>query len=221
MSTSFLSTDIIDKMLKIYPKDLKQQTLRKFDEEYLEQGANHVYFEAALVYVERFLQQEKKWLKDNECRIIALEKELTREMNFNVNGEQITIKLRGKADRIDEVNGDTIRIVDYKTGRVSSSDLLLYLEGDPKPKALQLAVYNLLYDAGDKKVQAGNISLQNPEEGFISVNVRESSSKRVNLDDSELLPLTESIVNDFVEKLLDVEEPFVHDPSAEYCNYCV
>jgi hypothetical protein len=61
-----------------------------------------------------------------------LEYPLEGEFEFAADGESRRLRIRAKADRIDVLEDDTLRVIDYKLGRA------------PKPvRALQLPVYGI------------------------------------------------------------------------------
>ncbi len=68
-------------------------------------------------YLKKLLQMD---LALTPFRILAMEKAVENNVIFSVNGEEHPLKIGGFVDRLDEVDegeGKTIRVVDYKTGR--------------------------------------------------------------------------------------------------------
>lgn len=49
--------------------------------------------------------------------VMALEKDMEGQFTFGPDGGRRTVRLRGKADRVDMLDGGMVRIVDYKTGK--------------------------------------------------------------------------------------------------------
>ena len=97
--------------------------------------------------------------------------------------DNLKIKLRGNADRIDLFK-NTYRIIDYKTGYVDSKELKIetieeLFEDGTKPKALQLLFYGYLFfksknDSEDLRISSGIISTQNTSSGLMNLKIRNS-----------------------------------------------
>ena len=91
-----------------------------------------------------------KQIKDIEGGDLIIIKSLEEEDKFKqtITINNIPVLIKGKIDRIDEVNG-TCRIIDYKSGAVNDDDLKGTTTEDDitklKDKWLQLMVYAWLY----------------------------------------------------------------------------
>ena len=99
--------------------------LKHFKEIYKEgeitKGKNLLAFEVAKRNVYNFLQLEKKDIEEGQAiKVLLLEASLSCEIE--VKSLPFPIKIAGKVDRIEERNG-TIRIIDYKTGKVDGNSL--------------------------------------------------------------------------------------------------
>jgi len=121
-------------------------------------GRNLIYEEVIIKYIDNMLERELEYLGSHSgYRILGLEKELT--MDFKT--ESGTFHIKGKLDRLDTFADDDslVRVVDYKTGKVSDKDIMIGKDnagdvaeaifskaGKPGwPKiALQLYIYDLL-----------------------------------------------------------------------------
>ena len=118
-----------------------------------ENGRSILIYDVIEAYVAAVVQADRETLeKGSTLRILSLEEtyyrtlppEQTQKLGLTA------VKLKGKIDRIDEVDG-ALRITDYKTGSVSASDatfkLLEDALGPKKQKVFQLLFYNyLLFD---------------------------------------------------------------------------
>ena len=83
------------------------------------------------------------------------------------------VKIGGKVDRVDEYNGQ-LRIIDYKTGKVEQSDLVInnweVITAEYRfSKAMQVLMYVLMINQQRKvdQVEAGIISFKNLNSGFL------------------------------------------------------
>ena len=141
-------------------------------------GKNRLVFEVANRFVENFLMQEKQLLKDkeNQLKVIATEQNLAAEIA--IEGIDFPVKIHGQVDRIDELNG-VIRIIDYKTGMVNSTNLKVIdfdtIRELKYHKAIQVMLYAFLYTQNtafdfSKDIEAGIISFKNLKSGFLKMN---------------------------------------------------
>ncbi|MCL4856840.1 MAG: PD-(D/E)XK nuclease family protein, partial [Flavobacteriales bacterium] len=190
----------------------------KFSERELQSGKNLITFKMALNYIDNFLNQEIKLLKDTktELQIKMLEKQLGVDVIVNDN----KVFLKGKADRIDVINNQ-LRIVDYKTGSVDAKDLKIDTVAEvlEKPKAFQVLFYAYLYakehQLENVAITSGIVSLRKPSNGFMPLFINKSEF------------ITNAILAEFEELLFqiltDIANPelvFEHNDEAKYCLYC-
>ena len=151
-----------DSVLFTAEKYVKKRNLKK--------GKNVIIIETAKKYVERVIDIDMYELdKGNIIKIIAIEKEFNSILKDNVKEYMI----RGKIDRIDEINGK-LRIIDYKSGKK------LY-KGNLEVKEIseirnEKGIYNLqllFYMVGIYKeikakfIKSGIISLKNTNDGIL------------------------------------------------------
>ncbi len=185
-------------------------------------GKNRLIFEVANRFVANFLRQEENLVKDpnNQLKIIATEQQLSTEIA--VEGIPFPIKIGGIVDRVDELNG-VLRIIDYKTGMVSNSQLklpdFLTIREEKYHKAIQVLLYAFLYTQNHTLTQAletGIYSFKNLQSGFLKVNF---SAKR-NVEDTLI---TQARLSDFMAELkkvfleiYDLEVPFIEPLGLGY-----
>ena len=213
----FLTTANIVEM----QKNINQETKRIFGQEYkngdLTKGKNLLIFEVSKQYVARFLRQELQLLKENnQLKIIDLEVDLS--CVIHIDGIDFPIKLKGQADRIDELNG-TIRIIDYKTGKVEQKQLNIndwdkLLTNHKYSKAFQVLLYAYMYVSMqnisiDKfPLETGIVSFKNLKEGFMKVN--NSVTTMVELNRFEIT------LKNLLQEILNIEIPFVENENLPY-----
>ncbi|MCG8776527.1 PD-(D/E)XK nuclease family protein, partial [Tenacibaculum finnmarkense] len=141
-------------------------------------------------------------LKDenNRLKIIGVEDFLATEIM--VEGIDFPIKIHGKVDRIDELNG-VIRIIDYKTGMVDAAKLkatdYTNIRDLKHHKAIQVMLYAFLYTKTNNfdfsnNLEAGIISFKNLNAGFLKMNF--SSNYRT--PDNQI---TEEKLADFMDEI--------------------
>ncbi|MGM0635520.1 MAG: PD-(D/E)XK nuclease family protein [Bacteroidota bacterium] len=199
----------IDNFIKSYPDEIQVQFGKHFNQEAIKTGRNLLSYEIIKQQCKRFLEYEKQLVKSNELFILIIEENKSRE--FFLENLGFSIKLEGKADRIDQLN-NTIRIVDYKSGKVETNQLkmktdLSELTKDYKySKAFQVLFYALLFEEefDVSKVQSGIISFKNLSHQFMPFELDKNNS------------LSPDIMNAFkkqlfnlIEEILDPNHPFV------------
>ncbi len=127
-------------------------------------------YNVIIKYLHNFLDDELKQVKRHEIKILSLEERY--EEFIAIPGLDFPIKLKGTLDRVDEFDG-TIRIIDYKTGRVEPKNVKItdweaLITDYDKSKAFQLLSYAYLYAKkhGINDVQAGIISFKKLSQGL-------------------------------------------------------
>ena len=169
--------DLKDALLNIN-KTLKHTF--SVNNEMFNSGKNFILFEVIKSALQTLIQNEKEELnKGNKIKIIALEKPIKKELRLNNNTK---VFIKGVIDRIDEKNG-VIRIIDYKTGLVSSSnltiqDMTLICKDTLRTKAMQLMCYAWMYYKITKceKILAGIISFRNLSKGIMRLKIKNSQT---------------------------------------------
>tara|TARA_B100000886_G_scaffold93323_1_gene61706 strand:- start:86 stop:1603 length:1518 start_codon:yes stop_codon:yes gene_type:complete len=145
-------------------------------------GKNVIIIETAKKYVESVIEIDLKDLKmGNSVKIIAIEKEFTSTLRNNLN----KYKIRGKIDRIDEINGK-LRVIDYKSGKKLYKRNLRIKDISEIRKEngiynLQLLFYmiGIYKQMNTKFIKSGIISLKNINDGLLEGVFEEKNSLSV------------------------------------------
>ena len=137
-------------------------------------GPNLISFEIAKRYVSNFLAYELACInKGDEIIIEAIESKMN--VSLDIPELKIPIQLIGTIDRIDICNGIR-RIIDYKTSKVSQSELELVHWGDitrdykAYSKSFQIMTYAFMLNTEavfTTPVEAGVISFKNLKSGLL------------------------------------------------------
>ncbi len=187
-------------------------------------GTNLLNVKVAEKYLQEFLATEIKLLGDlkkegTTLKLVHLEKELT--STIEVNG--LTINLKGKADRIDQI-GNTIRIIDYKTGNVEASQALKIkdweaLKDEKFNKGFQLLMYAYLWSKTENtnkfELHSGIYSLRSLSKGLMLVSV----DGAYNLN-GEMLQQFEDEVKVLLQEMLDKKKVFSQTSNHKICDNC-
>jgi ATP-dependent helicase/DNAse subunit B len=149
-----LTADIIH---QLYPK-VAAFTNNAYTEEKVvydrEKGRGYLTYEVIKDYVTKTLEADAALCKNlGEIELVLLEEKLEVALSLpEISPEPL--KVRGLVDRVDRVN-NTLRIIDYKTGSVTASELKIetineVFTNPKKEKALQLLCYALFLYRSEK-----------------------------------------------------------------------
>ncbi len=187
-------------------------------------GRNRLIFEVANRFVTNFLHKEKELLSDknNQLKIIATEENLA--AFIKIEGIDFPIKIHGQVDRVDELNGE-LRIIDYKTGMVSSTNLrvpeLEDLRDEKHLKAIQVLLYAYLYTKSknydfNKPLKAGIYSFKNLNSGFLPVNFSSNYRKPDVVITAEKLEEFIEEIKIYIHEIYDINVDFVEPADLKY-----
>lgn len=186
-------------------------------------GFNYLNTKIMDKMLHNFINNEIEFLKKNKSmRILGLEEKLYCSFTLENN---ISVNLIGNADRIDQV-GDTIRILDYKSGIVKDDDVRIKNTFKGKintgitEKALQLLIYKYLYkksheDVASENIKPGIISLRRLSKGVFSL-----SNNSEYFNDENLTEECESMFSDLFKEILNRDVPFKQTEDENNCNNC-
>ena len=169
-------------------------------------------FEVAKRNVFNFLKVELESVKNGDAiKIIALEH--TYERTLSHPNLPFPVLIKGNVDRIEEHNG-TIRIIDYKTGKVDKANVILktwngLTEDIKSDKIIQVLAYAYMYEheAKGKPIEAGIISFKNLKSGFLPFVFKEEKEMNSIINESILSNYLEQIVL-LLSEILDENIPF-------------
>ncbi|MGY5352022.1 PD-(D/E)XK nuclease family protein [Wenyingzhuangia sp. IMCC45533] len=224
----YLNKILVAKDVELMKTEAKKMVGLKFKEHFKEgditTGKNRLISEVANQFVINFLNKELDEIKvGKEIVVKDLEMECTLSM-VTPAGHQI--KLRGKIDRVDEVDG-VRRIVDYKTGKVEAKDLCLedlsMATTDYKyHKIVQVMTYVLLYtetekfDVGRNELQTGIYSFKNFKPGFLAMNQSKSSRQQNYNITADNVEAFKNSLYGLIDEILDNNRTFVENLENPY-----
>jgi len=198
-----------------------------FEKHYLkgniETGKNKLIFEVSKKYIQNFLKAELNEINQNkQLKIIALEERM--EIEIDIPGIDFPIKVRGTVDRIDQLDGVT-RIIDYKTGKVESSqlkmnDFSLVMENYKYTKAMQVMLYSYMFSVTSNipinELQSGIISFKNLKEGFLKMNFTEQFRGKDYQVTNERIDDFMEVINNLIIEILNPEIPFKQNENLPF-----
>ena len=221
---------ILDGILKneeLLRKNIEETIKEKFHNglDGLVSGNELIVRDVLLTYVRRILQVDKSLAP---MTILNLEQYIDFNLEISVSGSKTGIKTGGYADRIDKVNG-CVRIVDYKTGKISDSlcainNLFLEERKDEYDGWLQILLYCEAYLRQNKdavvKPSIYKIKKMTGRAMPDRLVIKEGRSEREVEDYSEIREEFMSGVLEIVERIFDPAEPFTMTNQCSRCKYC-
>ena len=145
-------------------------------------GKNLIAFQVIIKYITSFIDIEIEQIERHRIKILGLEEKMKISLDFPELG--FPVHLKGKLDRIDEIDG-TCRIIDYKSGNVLANQVELFdwsiITQDYKySKAFQLLCYALMYSKvkNGSAQEAGIISFKNLSSGLLNFATKPSKNSR-------------------------------------------
>jgi len=208
----FISESDISECFKILDDEVLKQFKLVYKEGEIKKGRNLLAFEVAKRNVFNFLKMELESIQNGDAvQIIALEQTFGRE--FIHPALPFPVLIKGNVDRIELRNGK-IRIIDYKTGKVEKTNVILKswngltqeLKND---KIIQVLAYAFMFENEAKgiPIEVGIISFKNLKSGFLPFGFKEEKELTITV--------TSEILNNYLEEIavllkeiLDVTIPF-------------
>jgi hypothetical protein len=205
--------DIQNCISQIDPEVMKQFKI-VYKEGEIKKGRNLLAFEVAKRNVYNFLKVELEAIVSGDAvKIITLEQRF--ERTFEHPSLPFPIKIGGSVDRIELRNG-SIRIIDYKTGKVDKGDVTLTTWTDltkdiANEKIIQVLAYAFMYEekALEQPMEAGIISFKNLKSGFLPITFKEGKEINTIITKETIEQYLEQITILLVE-LFDENIPFEH-----------
>jgi uncharacterized protein YbcI len=224
---SILNPEHLNSILDNLDELLEKATTKYYNTSIAKKGENLLLIESARSTIKKLINKELNEMKApdaEELELLGIESKLTAEYKL-ANGKTVT--LFGLADKVEKANDNT-RVVDYKTGNTTDSDLKLKadfkdeLSTGKKNKAIQLLVYcaMLLKDKNLGEhldfVSAGIRSGQNAKAGLLELKI--DKSNKITRD--SVAQLIEWI-QERLEFLEDPGQELEHKDDSNFCQYCV
>ena len=203
----------LQQCFKLVDDEVLKQFKLVYKEGEIKKGRNLLAFEVAKRNVSNFLKVElESFKKGEQVQIIALEQTYERLLEHPKLPFPVLIK--GNVDRIEKRNG-TIRIIDYKTGKVEKATVTLRSWEDltidiKNEKIIQVLAYAFMFEKEAKgaPIEAGIISFKNLKEGFLPFNSKSGKEETKNIEEEILTNYLEQIVL-LLSEILDETIPFI------------
>lgn len=207
--STVLSLEILNKIKKLADEYLDKMFQKEFRNGDYSQGFNLIVYNVAQQLIHRCIDYDTEQIKQgHSIEIIDIERSL--EADLYVPSRSRTVKIQGKADRIERFNG-VLRIMDYKTGNIGSSDLSItdweaLNHKKEKGVAFQVLTYAWLFmqNSNFDEIEAGVLALRKMGFGFMPVKENKTKS-----NDGFGTRITKEVTQKFEQNLLSlIEEIF-------------
>ncbi|MCD4683323.1 MAG: PD-(D/E)XK nuclease family protein [Bacteroidales bacterium] len=209
-------------------KLIRESFLRNYKNGDIDFGKNLLIVRVAGLFINRFLERETKFIRENRASghhliIKSLEQRFETYLQLQNKSLDIKVKLKGFFDRLDEL-GTIIRIIDYKTGSVSTNDLKLkewdsLLDDIKFDKCFQLLLYSYIYSKATvikvERLRPGIISFRNLSSGFMGLGLPE----RDGISESALQQF-ENVLKKILLEIYNPDIPFTQVENLDNCKYC-
>ena len=218
MEGRVIDVDTLKKHLVLTRKLISNQFKNHYNNGDLKTGKNLLISEVAHNYINSFLKWDINNLKQSPATLKSTEIKLA----TSVDKDSVSINFKGIIDRIDSrQNSETVSIIDYKTGKVETRDLVVKnieeITTNPKyAKAFQVIFYAWLYyrNHPKSKIETGIISLRSMSNGYITLKITDSDNIIDYLDD-----FTDSIMS-LVNNISDKSTAFIQTDDIKRCTWC-
>lgn len=191
---------------------VKSQFNKTFSDLAISRGKNLIAFNVVIRYIENFIDLEIEEAGKHRIKILGLERKMAITLDLPEIGFPIVLK--GKLDRVDQINGVT-RILDYKTGSVTASQVQIVDWNDlvsnyDQSKAFQLLCYSLMYDVSNSEtgMLAGILSFKNLRSGPFMFGIKEKRGSRM-VENTITKEILLSFYNTLKELILELCDPAI------------
>lgn len=208
----------LDHIDELVDKEIEEQ----FHHAQIQEGRNGFMAAVAKMQITNVLKKEIAFIRNGaQLRIVQLEEFLDCPLTIQIAGETRSIKIKGKADRIDLCN-EQLRIVDYKSGKVDASKLQTtdnkFNERNLSDQWFQVMQYAWIYKQGHPETPAiisGIYPLGAFGTGFL-----EASWGGESVISQQHFKQFEAYLQEMVGAIMNPSIPFDCTPTKDACKYC-
>ena len=234
--TQIIDKELFDNVIKPqWELKLAQSIAKNLPNGLPDVGFNYLNRVTIEQQLKNYLNYTSKQLDNNTLSILETEGELRTNLQ-TAHGNSV---FYGRTDRIDQFDG-LIRVIDYKTGHVTNTDLKIpvrhqsesdldYLKQIPE-KALQLLLYKYLYLKGNPTISPEQVTAaihglkyaHDIEFGLSKASPKkdDADADTAFLEDDNFISDMEAMLEAVVNEMLETKIPFVQAEDDKKCHYC-
>ncbi|MEJ1221358.1 PD-(D/E)XK nuclease family protein [Sediminicola sp. 1XM1-17] len=210
-----LTKEGLDSMLPQINHVVKSHFAKSYADGDISRGKNLIAYEVVIQYIKNFIKAELGEIQNHDIKILGLEEGWN--TTVEIEGLDYPVVLKGKLDRIDERDG-MLRIIDYKTGKVSSTDVEVYdwqelITNYDFSKAFQLLCYAYMYHSKKpiQQLEAGIISFKNLKDGLLlfATKSKKGDRNKDTLITPETIALFHSALQTLILEICNPDIPFM------------
>ena len=230
-----ITKDNIDTILSQIENRLDEAYQEKFGGYVVESGMNYLLKQVAEQLLKDFFKNQQDTQKF-PMEVLESEKQIVVEFKREILEKMQNIKIAGRIDRI-EREGETLKVVDYKTGKVVGKDLQKSKEvsleealidpGKEKLRQLWLYQYLMLKNMQDKTLELRGKNIENHEvkaKIYSFRNLKENLEVNLSFESNPtivgFIEKSEEILVEIVTKMLNPEIPFLQTNDLQTCERC-
>lgn len=211
------------------PDNIKAAIIRAYQKEYFKvdpgkdktvqlSGENVLISEIIFNYIFQMLKAEQQFAP---FMIHSLEQPYQADIDFQVNGTDRRVTLKGYIDRLDETS-EGIRVIDYKTGKPESGfqDIPALFEENGNHAALQALLYARMYadqNQSEKTIIPGLYFLKNIYQKNFHYAIGSKQNPVVYGDYAKAL---ETHLKEKLREIFDPEVTFDQTENGDICRNC-
>ncbi len=216
-----LKNQIVPVLTDIYQKELQGADIAT--------GRNKIVFDVMRKFLTQFFDKEKL---NSGFKVLLLEQKIKDIFfDFTLNGSKHRAKLEGTIDRLDRLGDETLRIIDYKTGKIGSlkidtgkgktfEELLSGQEAVNKKEAFQLLFYRYLMKSKKGNKYDGEYRL-----GIYPFKKINDDLQFLEVDKNDIIgdgyiEQFEGVLAGIFRELFDVRIPFSQTHEEKHCHHC-
>lgn len=217
----------IQKMQSQSERLVRESFGRNYPEGDIGYGKNHLILKVANQYVQRFLEYEIAFTRRTNIEggyliIQKIEERFERIISVKEKGKNPEVKLTGRFDRVDEHSG-SIRIIDYKTGKIERRELKLKIWEDlltdsKLDKCFQLLFYAFVYSGQQVSLGSiipGIITFRSLSSGLLTFSLPEEDATWEQRNQN-----FEEILKSILGEIFNHDIPFKQTELIENCQFC-
>jgi CRISPR/Cas system-associated exonuclease Cas4 (RecB family) len=213
---------VLDKISEYAGEESDRQFTHYFKASHFKSGRNMLVYHVAKSWLQGLINLEDQLNENNTQRIyLESEKNISILKHPVINGQIVEVKFKGLIDRVEEIDGSP-RIIDYKTGKVTPSQLRIKDLQELKEKPDQKEVFQLLFyawlmqEAENKFIKTPYIlSFPSLSEGLMPLQIGKE-----NILNTEILQHFETYIIELTQQIGNPQVAFYQTDDLEICKYC-